>query len=201
MSNNLFCWAKKELSQDAVIAYILNRKDDLSKEFINTLLEKDINGNENSNPIEIEIKEYNGIWKQGQKYNDSEKKDEYVPNKTDVFCVFTDHLSKKHALIIEDKVDTELHSHQTIKYVGETVKKGKKEKYDFIHFVMVKTGHYYFWQRDYYNNDSDHILKCKPLDRIEETDDSKWKKLNEYIECIKGYTGQISFHALLLDSY
>lgn len=91
--NNLFYWAKKELSQDAVIAWLLN--DDKAK---NQFLQK-LTGDK-------------GL---------SVKKVETQKHKMDVF-VEAEKNGEKYAIIIEDKTDSYLHDEQHIKYIEKILK-------------------------------------------------------------------------------
>lgn len=133
---NIFDYAKKELSQDAVITCILNERDENAKEFIRSMLEVDC-------PDKFEIKDVN---------NQVSKIDVLVTIEVE------DEKGSKHleAIIIEDKTNTFLHDDQLGKYV-EVI--AKKKKIQTIYFVLFKTGDYYFWERDMYKQmQSD----CKP---------------------------------------
>lgn len=128
---NIFKYAKKELSQDAVITCILQEKDANAKAFIKSMLGTDC-------PSDFEI--------------DSVSNQEY---RIDVFVEINvadekdEHLE---AIIIEDKTNTFLHDDQLNKYIDAAEKTGKKKvkKYEKVYFVLFKTGDYYFWERDMY---------------------------------------------------
>ena len=118
--NNLFSFATKELSQDAIIAWLINKScvnetDKTGKNFLCNLM-----GWETSEKFEITnvIRQYKSI-------------DVFVEIKKD---------DGKEAIIIEDKTDTFLHDFQMLKYIGKIAEEKGKIKYNKIHFVLVKTG-------------------------------------------------------------
>lgn len=200
--NNIFEWAKKELSQDAVIAWLLNEKDQYSKLFINELLSRDINGRKISSYTPIAITSIDGVWAQGHLMGDEESSSP-APNKIDVFASFMVG-DEKHALIIEDKVYSGMHSHQLIKYISGLLNNKKKNTYDYVHFCMVKTGPYYFWQRDYYQREiviiNDFPVKLTTLD---EPSTKKRDELKTDVEIIQNYKNNslIDYHSFLLQDY
>lgn len=124
---NIFNYAKKELSQDAVITCILKERDKNSEKLIRLMLGDDC-------PAKFEIKEVK---------NQVSKIDVLVTIEVE------DEKGSKHleAIIIEDKTNTFLHDNQLEKYV-EVIAKRKKIK--AIYFVLFKTGDYYFWEQDMY---------------------------------------------------
>lgn len=143
---NIFNYAKKELSQDAVITCILNERDDDAKDFIRSMLGKDC-------PKEFEIV---------QVENQYCKIDVLVTIKVTVPG------EDKHyeAIIIEDKTNTFLHGEQLKKYIDKVKEKkyqekkgGGKKEYKTIYFVLFKTGDYYFWERDVYNELQDKYIE------------------------------------------
>ena len=110
MKPNLFAYATSELSQDAIICWLMEwgkqeNKDtnrelhQLGKLFLDSLFDKFDN---------IEIP---------RKYNTIKIKKQY--KNIDVFCV----INNKYALIIEDKTNTKNHSKQLEKYLNEIKKK------------------------------------------------------------------------------
>ncbi len=128
---NIFRYAKKELSQDAVITCILQEKDANAKEFIKSMLGTDC-------PSDFEI-----VSVSNQEY------------RIDVFVkikVADENGEHIEAIIIEDKTNTFLHDDQLNKYIDAAEKSGKKnvKKYNNVYFVLFKTGDYYFWERDMY---------------------------------------------------
>lgn len=129
---NIFDYAKKELSQDAVITCILNEKDSYAKYFILSMLGKDC-------PKKFTIEEVQ---------NQVSKIDVLVTIK-----VHDENGEHCEAIIIEDKTNTFLHGNQLEEYINkvETKKFQKKSKYKKIYFVLFKTGAYYFWERDKYD--------------------------------------------------
>lgn len=143
---NIFNYAKKELSQDAVITCILNERDDDAKDFIRSMLGEDC-------PKEFEIV---------QVENQYCKIDVLVTIKVTVPG------EDKHyeAIIIEDKTNTFLHGEQLKKYIDKVKEKkyqekkgGRKKEYKTIYFVLFKTGDYYFWERDVYNELQDKYIE------------------------------------------
>lgn len=129
---NIFAYAKKELSQDAVITCILNEKDNNAEDFIRSMLGKDC-------PKKFTIEEVQ---------NQVSKIDVLVTIK-----VHDENGEHCEAIIIEDKTNTFLHGNQLEEYINkvETKKFQKKSKYKKIYFVLFKTGAYYFWERDKYD--------------------------------------------------
>ena len=127
---NIFNYAKKELSQDAVIACILNEPDQDSIRFIQSMLGGDC-------PKKFEI-----------------KKVSMQDGKIDIFVeIEVSDVSGSHleGIIIEDKTNTFLHDGQLKKYIDTKI--CAKVKYDKIYFVLFKTGNYYFWERDKYKKE------------------------------------------------
>lgn len=128
---NIFDYAKKELSQDAVITCILNERDNNAEDFIRSMLGEDC-------PKKFTIEEVQ---------NQVSKIDVLVtikvPDENGEHC---------EAIIIEDKTNTFLHGNQLEEYINkvETKKIQKKPKYKKIYFVLFKTGDYYFWEKDKY---------------------------------------------------
>lgn len=129
---NIFDYAKKELSQDAVITCILNEKDNNVEDFIRSMLGKGC-------PKKFTIEEVQ---------NQVSKIDVLVtikvPDENGEHC---------EAIIIEDKTNTFLHGNQLEEYINkvEAKKIQKKPKYKKIYFVLFKTGDYYFWEKDKYD--------------------------------------------------
>lgn len=126
---NIFDYAKKELSQDAVITCILKEKDENAEKLIRLMLGAD------DCPAKFEIKEVK---------NQVSKIDVLVTIEVE------DENGSKHleAIIIEDKTNTFLHDDQLKKYVDAIA---NRKTINNIYFVLFKTGDYYFWERDMYN--------------------------------------------------
>lgn len=124
---NIFNYAKKELSQDAVITCILKERDANAEKFIKSMLGKNC-------PEKFEIKEVK---------NQVSKIDVLVTIEVE------DEKGSKHleAIIIEDKTNTFLHDDQLKKYVDAIA---NRKTINNIYFVLFKTGDYYFWERDMY---------------------------------------------------
>lgn len=129
---NIFDYAKKELSQDAVITCILNERDNNAEDFIRSMLGEDC-------PKKFTIEEVQ---------NQVSKIDVLVTIK-----VHGENGEHCEAIIIEDKTNTFLHGNQLEEYINkvEAKKIQKKPKYKKIYFVLFKTGDYYFWERDKYD--------------------------------------------------
>ena len=120
IENNIFKYATSELSQDAVICWILSFYNDknsklynLAKELLSSFVELETEDNK------IEIKQ--------QFY------------KTDILIHFP---NTKKVVIIEDKTYTSEHDEQIAKYV-EKISKSDKYKGCKIYVVYFKTGFYY----------------------------------------------------------
>ena len=143
---NIFNYAKKELSQDAVITCILNERDGDAKDFIRSMLGEDFQ--EDFEIVKVE--------------NQYCKIDVLVTIKVTVPGE-DDHYE---AIIIEDKTNTFLHGEQLKNYINNAkkkkyqVEKGKRKKeYKTIYFVLFKTGDYYFWERDIYDELQDEYIR------------------------------------------
>lgn len=124
---NIFDYAKKELSQDAVITCILKEKDENAEKLIRLMLGA-------ACPAKFEIKEVK---------NQVSKIDVLVTIEVE------DEKGSKHleAIIIEDKTNTFLHDDQLKKYVDAIA---NRKTINNIYFVLFKTGDYYFWEQDMY---------------------------------------------------
>lgn len=143
---NIFEYAKKELSQDAVITCILNERDDDAKDFIQSMLGKDC-------PEKFEIVK---VENQYCKIDVLVTIKVTVPGEDDHY----------EAIIIEDKTKTFLHGEQLENYINQAKKKKYREKkyqkgkvYTTIYFVLFKTGDYYFWERDIYDELQDEYIR------------------------------------------
>lgn len=145
-SNNLFSYATKELSQDAVIMWLLN-DEMLRNAFLTDLLSKDVSGNKLKNHITIDSFPRDilpGVIANPVRQHDS----------MDVFIVANTNDNKKVAVIIEDKTDTSLHDDQVSRYVKAVREDKELDCVEAeIHFVLFKTGEYTFWERDRYKQD------------------------------------------------
>lgn len=135
-NNNIFKWATKELSQDAIVAWLLADKT-TGKLFVQSLLGK--NCPDKFKIIDIE----------------TQKKsiDILVTIKVD---------DSYRAIIIEDKTNSFLHDNQILRYI-ETVSalEYKGEKYQTIYYVLFKTGTVYEWEEKEYKRQRDLIEKIK----------------------------------------
>ena len=123
IENNLFKWATKELSQDAVVAWLLNN-DKIGKDFIKNLCPS----------------------LEGENFKISNIRTQY--ESIDVFVELELNDGKgTWAVIIEDKTDTYLHDNQMLKYIKKI---DNKKKYSKIIFVLFKTGYVYKFQEEDY---------------------------------------------------
>lgn len=127
----IFEYATSELSQDAVILWLLN-DEGTREETVRFLLK-------NSLDKQYQVEDFTI-----KKIEKPKKQENYI----DVFVEFTDTNGKRHALIIEDKTDTEMHDQQMIQYIHQVALQYKP---DFIHFVLFKTGVISFVEIDHYN--------------------------------------------------
>ncbi len=129
MKPNLFTYATSELSQDAIICWLLewgkpenrDRNPELhqvGKLFLDSLFDKfdDIETPNQYHTIEI-VKQYKNI---------------------DVFCV----VNSQYAIIIEDKTNTRNHSKQLEKYLNEIKKKFDESKILPVYFKTGDQGDY-----------------------------------------------------------
>lgn len=137
-NQNLFCWATKELSQDAIIAWVLCGEN--GKAFLKSLTSHKLTDNEKALPEEFEIE---AVYAQ----------DSAAPSsKIDIFVEIAAD-GKKYAIIIEDKTDSWIHDQQLLKYTHSVCQEKKQKrsrdaKYAGIFVVVVKTGSYYFWEHE-----------------------------------------------------
>lgn len=122
-NNNLFKWATKELSQDAILAWLLN-DDEIGYDLI-----KDMCPSLKSVDFEIE--------------NITTQK--YSIDVLVELCVLV--TGEKIAVIIEDKTDTYLHDHQMLKYIEKI---SRENQYHKIIFVLFKTGNIFTWEKEHY---------------------------------------------------
>ena len=142
--NNIFDWATKELTLDAVISCILNEKDDMSIQFLEDILK---NHAITDNDYQYSVSKICGVYSQGKDKSSDNNSTCKASNKIDVLAEFLDDLNLKHFVIIEDKANTYLHDNQMNKYI-DTVRKYSDSA--CIHYVLLKTGSYYFWEQDDY---------------------------------------------------
>lgn len=153
-SNNLFMWATKELSQDAIVAWLLSMKD-IGECFLKSLVKV---LNKCALPNEFEI---SNIRTQHEKIDvlvDIKYTDEKTGNEV------TD------AIIIEDKTDTFLHDYQMLKYIEKI---SKKKVYNNIYYVLFKSGNIYSWDEEEYKKfqkkiNNDKTYKYTVVDLYEE---------------------------------
>lgn len=125
--NNLFMWATKELSQDAIVAWLLNMDmDNIGKEFLKAIIR--VQPKVDILPNDFKI---------------ANIKTQY--EKIDVL-VDIEHSGITDAIIIEDKADTFLHDYQMLKYI----EKISKKKYNKIYYVLFKSGEIYSWEKAEY---------------------------------------------------
>lgn len=148
--NNIFKWATKELSQDAIVAWLLANHE-TGTVFVKSLLKKKCPENFTIEDIETQK---NSI-------------DVLVTIKVD---------GEQQAIIIEDKTNTFLHDNQMLRYIKTVT---DKRKYSKIYFVLFKTGIVYRWESDEFERQRGLIEKENEMFSLEDLNDyySKDKKL------------------------
>ena len=124
--NNLFMWATKELSQDAIVAWLLNMDNNIGEKFLKAMIK--VQPKVDILPNDFKIVNI---------------KTQY--EKIDVL-VDIEHNGITDAIIIEDKADTFLHDYQMLKYI----EKISKKKYNNIYYVLFKSGEIYSWEKAEY---------------------------------------------------
>ena len=129
--NNIFMWATKELSQDAVVAWLLN--SELGKDFVVALLGDFIDKegfdairNKNFDIVDIETQK----------------------NSIDVLVTLKVE-DNYQAIIIEDKINSFLHNNQMLRYIEKV---SQKQEYTKIYFVLFKTGTVFEWEKEEFDN-------------------------------------------------
>lgn len=200
-NTNLFSWATKELSQDAVISWILASKH--GNDFLKVITKKRLLKWEAVLPEDFEI---DTVYSHDTK----------APcGAMDIFVEITNKNSnEKYAVIIEDKTSSSLHSQQLLKYVAAVAKKKRKRKaepyYAGIHFVLIKTGKYYFWEHENYlaeansienyKTDNSDISELFPRRFFFTKDENT--KTGTYLKDIYNYgSGKISFSYFLYEDF
>lgn len=158
--NNIFDWATKELTLDAVVSCILNEKDEMSIMFLKDILEKHVI---TDNDYHCSISTICGVYSQGKDKSSNNNKESKASKKIDVLVEFLDSSNKKHFVIIEDKVNTYLHDNQMENYI-DSVRKCSDSAY--IHYVLLKTGLYYFWEQDDYKKYIQEYTKNKSCSKL-----------------------------------
>lgn len=156
--NNLFSFATKELSQDAIIAWLINKScvnetDKTGENFLCNLMGWDT---QKDFKIKKVIRQYKSI---------------------DVF-VEIENDGNKEAIIIEDKTDTFLHDFQMLKYIGKIAEE-KEFKYNKIHFVLVKTGAIPELEEDKFDFEKDLIYKIREKNNAEILDEIRKRNFAE----------------------
>ncbi len=147
--NNIFKWATKELSQDAIVAWLLaNPETDTA--FVKSLLKEKCPENFTIDDIETQKSSI----------------DVLVTIKVD---------GKKQAIIIEDKTSTFLHDNQMLRYIKTVT---DKRKYSKIYFVLFKTGIVYSWESEEFKRQRGLIENENKMFSLEDLNDYyKDKKL------------------------
>lgn len=181
---SLFDWATSELSQDAVLLWLLDNKK-VNKEVLGNLLCRNIKGEKVDNSLPYGIKEI----------LEPKKQEHHV----DISVEFTDQNEKKHIVLIEDKTETELHDQQMIKYIA-----GIPVGYEYIHFVLFKTGLFSFVEQERFELESNAIstaLKGE-LELPAHVSKKDEERVNKYLDTIKDMKRkEISFHLFIPDSF
>lgn len=175
---NIFKFAKKELSQDAVIACILNEKDKNSKKFLKDLIiQNPLAGSkmpEFVEKLEFEVRVV-----------------EQQHNSIDVFCVIEEKgENRKYAVIIEDKTDSSIHDNQVIRYVCNVAK--ENERYTGIFFILVKTGLQDFWEPYYYELEAKSLKDGNPAEGLIVSRKSR-EQMKKLLEEFKSFKGALFF--------
>ena len=135
---NIFHFAKKELSQDAVICSILAKEDNRSIAFLQAMI--------NNHPIcsesSLELPASFTVVHDSLKQQDGN---------IDIFLEISSGC-EKYAVIIEDKTDTSMHDQQMTQYIFQKMSKNGR-KYDGCFFILFKTGKTPFWEIDGYRDE------------------------------------------------
>lgn len=179
---NIFKFAKKELSQDAVIACILNEKDENSKKFLRDLIiQNPLAGSEKPEfvkNLEFDVRVV-----------------EQQHNSIDVFCVIEEKgENRKYAVIIEDKTDSSIHDNQVIRYVCNVANvEKKKERYTGIFFILVKTGLQDFWEPYYYELEAESLKDGKPAGGLIVSRKRREQVKKQLEELKKSFEGKLFF--------
>ena len=150
-NNNLFKWATKELSQDAIVAWLLN-DDEIGYDLIKDMCPSLKN-------VDFDIENITT-----QKYS--------IDVLVELSVLGT---SEKIAVIIEDKTDTYIHDQQMLRYIEKVSK--EKKKYKKIIYVLFKTGCIYKWEREHYSSLIKKIGKGKRFFGIGDLNDRIDEKL------------------------
>lgn len=126
LNNNLFKWATKELSQDAVLAWLLS-EDEFGKGLLKEICKDSFKA------LEIDDFRIQSVISQTQSID---------------VLVEIEANNEMTAIIIEDKADSFLHDCQMLKYIAKISK--DKKKYNNIIFVVFKTGYVFEWEKEEY---------------------------------------------------
>ena len=135
---NIFRFAKKELSQDAVICSILAEEDDRSIAFLQAMIKNHPICSECSIALPATFTIVHDSLKQQD-------------GNIDIFLEISSG-SARYAVIIEDKTDTSMHDQQMTQYIYQKMSK-KGRKYDGCFFILFKTGKTPFWEIDGYRDE------------------------------------------------
>ena len=175
---NIFKFAKKELSQDAVITCILSEKNDNAKGFLKDLIIK--------NPL---FKDDIPQFISNSDFVLEDIKQQY--NSIDVFCVISQNndKSKKYAVIIEDKTDSSIHDNQVIRYVYNVAKDGS---YEGIFFILVKTGAQDFWEPYDYELEARSLKKGTLAEDLSVSEKSR-EKIDDQVNEVRKYIRNVFF--------
>lgn len=135
--NNIFKYATKELSQDAILCYIIagyNYEDKYHKKIAKKFIERFIFDNENQS----EIKNICNIKQQDSNYGN-----------IDISLEIELENNKKYLVLIEDKTDTFLKENQLENEIKQAIYNKDKKAYEII-YILFKTKENYEMQY-YYN--------------------------------------------------
>lgn len=144
--SNLFRYAKKELSQDAVICSILSKENDpRALAFLKEMITHNPICSENSIPLPVSFEIVQNSLKQ---------QDGHI----DIFLEIRDNSGKQYAVIIEDKTETSMHDQQMTQYIYQKMYSGN---YEGCFFVLFKTGQVPFWEKSDYTDEIHSIQQGK----------------------------------------
>lgn len=156
---NIFRFAKKELSQDAVICSILAKEDSRSIAFLQAMINSRSICSENS----LELPASFTIVHDSLRQQDGN---------IDIFLEISSGC-ERYAVIIEDKTDSSMHDRQMTQYLYRTINR-KGRKYAGSFFILFKTGKTPFWEIDEYRDEIKNIQNgsleswqyAKPKDKV-----------------------------------
>lgn len=189
---NIFNYATKELSQDAMICWFLECLNSTNKKYQEFGL----------NFVKFIFDDKNDKIKSAKLFNDASPKTQY--NKIDVYAEIIINEKTVHSVIFEDKTNTYLHDDQMYKYINNIYDETNTEKYKKhleenncelgnILYVYFKTGFASNWEKEDIKQKQESI-KNKP--KIENV---KFKEI--YLDKINTFLNGKESIDNLLDDY